>query len=225
MKNRKYIKKISVIVCGLVLLAIGYFIVSTFEYQSLINQGSKIADDQCMKVNPLIIQRKNSFLDSMKILLGSGSAAEYWKENNKYLKISQQYVDEQNAWLKEEKTYMDQWNYKSFVPSYIRLAAKAQYNSREAEAKSQQAIIEEFRTKDTVLQKKLSDLVIAQTKKSGEENDLYNKTWNSPKPFDLRDRFTKVPQTICPDENFNIPDVPDFLHPSPPPVNPDQPVS
>ncbi len=218
-KVKKYKIKIAAVLCGLVIIGVGYFIFSTFEYQSLINQGSVIADDQCMKVNPLIIEKKNSYLATMKVLFDSQNADLYWTENDKYLQISQKYVDAQNVWLQAEKTYMDRWDFQTFVPSYIRAAGRAQFASRQADAIGQQALIDAFTAKDAELQKKLIDIVDVQDKKSKEADDLFNKIWDSPKPFDLRSRFITVPKSICPAENFNIPVVPDYLHPTPTQVN------
>lgn len=40
--------------------------------------------------------------------------------------------------------------------------------------------------------------------------------WEAPLGFDRRDYFIKIPESKCPEENFMIPNVDDFLTPSVP---------
>ena len=107
-----------------------------------LSAGSIIADQHCLKVNPLVIARKNNYIDSMKVLLASGSAEEYWAENDKYLDNSKKYIEAEKTWLIVQKTYMDSQDFKTYIPSYIQEAAKYQYESREAEMKSTSTIVE-----------------------------------------------------------------------------------
>lgn len=220
--QRFYLKKVKVIVF-VVLLGLGFFVFSTWKYQQLINQGSVIADEQCLKVNPLIIARKNSFIDSMKILQSSVSAEEYWTETAKYLAISKKYIEAENAWLATQRDYMDSKDTNTYVPAYIRNAGQLQYDSRVADVKATSAIVELFETYnkiDAAKQKTLSDTILTETKKSNDLNDKYSKVYDHPqRTFDLIEYFTTVPQTTCPPENFNIPNVPDMLNPQTIPVN------
>ncbi len=96
--QRFYLKKVRIIFFA-VLFGIGLFVFPTWKYQQLINEGSVIADEQCLKVNPLIIARKNSYINSMKILQASGSAQDYWTETDKYLDISKKYILAEDSWL------------------------------------------------------------------------------------------------------------------------------
>ena len=111
------------------------FTVSILAYQRLVNEGSMIADKQCLKVNPLIIQRKNSYVKSMEIILAKGSEIDYMNELNKYMDISNKYVEEQKKWLQEEKAFMNRIDYKLFLPSQVQTANQLQFDSREAEMK------------------------------------------------------------------------------------------
>lgn len=218
-----YLKKVKIIVFA-VLLAFSLFIFSTWKYQQLINQGSVIADEQCLKVNPLIIARKNSYLNSMKILQASGSADEYWTETDKYLAISKKFIEAEKAWLATQKNYMDSKDTNTYVPAYIRNAGQLQFDSRVADVKATSAVVELFETYkniDAAKQKELSDTILSETKKSNDLNDEYSKVYDHPqRTFDLRDYFTSVPQTKCPPENFDIPDVPNLLAPPTIPANP-----
>ncbi len=207
-----------------VVLVLVWFVFSTWKYQQLINEGSVIADQQCLKVNPLIIARKNSYINSMKILQASGSAQDYWTETDKYLAISKKFIEAENAWLAAQKNYMESSETKTYVPAYIRSAGQLQYDSRVADVKDTAAVVEFFETYqkiDTAKQKVLSNTITNETKKSNDLNDEYNKVYDHPqRTFDLRDYFTSVPQTKCPEENFNIPDVPNLLAPPTIPANP-----
>lgn len=217
-----YLKKVKVMLFTTVII-LGWFIFSTWKYQQAINEGSVIADQQCLKVNPLIISKKNSYINSMKILEASGSAEEYWTETAKYLDLSKKYITEQNAWLVRQKEYLDSPDVNTFVPKYMTEAARVQYDSREADVNATKAVVELFETYqkiDTAKQKSLSDTIITETKRSNDLNEEYNKMYNHPqRTFDLRAYFTSVPATKCPDENFNIPDVPSLLAPPTVPTN------
>lgn len=63
-------------------------------------------------------------------------------------------------------------------------------------------------------QKALSDSIMEETNKSNEANDKYNKIYDDHQgQMGFKDYFTIVPQSACPEENFNIPNVNEFLNP------------
>lgn len=214
-----HLKKVKIIFFS-ALLILSLFVFQIWKYQNLINAGSVVADKHCLRVNPLIIDRKNSYLNSMRILQASGSAEEYWAENDKYLDNSKKYIEAEKAWLTAQKTYMDSQDFKTYIPSYIQEAARYQYESREAEMKSTNGVVELFenyKDMDAEKQKALSDTIVGETKKSNEASDMYNKIYNDHQgQMGFKDYFTIVPQSTCPEENFNIPNVPNFLNPPAP---------
>ena len=212
-------KKVKIIFFS-ILLVLGLFVFRVWKYQNLISAGSIIADQHCLKVNPLVIARKNNYIDSMKVLLASGSAEEYWAENDKYLDNSKKYIEAEKTWLIVQKTYMDSQDFKTYIPSYIQEAAKYQYESREAEMKSTSTIVElleNYKDIDAEKQKALSDNIMEETNKSNKAYDKYNKIYDENQGhMGFKDYFTIVPQSTCPEENFNIPDVNEFLNPQAP---------
>lgn len=214
--QRFYMRRVKIILL-IVTVVLGSFIFSTWKYQQIINEDSIIADEQCLKVNPFIIQRKNSFINSMKVLQASGSADEYWAETNNYLDYSKKYITAQKTWLTNQNAFMKRQDFAIFIPAYMKKAAQLQYDSREAEMKATSAIVEYFETYKNLndnQQKTLSNTITDETNKSNKLDDEYNKLYDSSKgKFDLRNYFTTVPQTTCPPENFNIPNVPDMLNP------------
>lgn len=220
------IKRTCAIIIFLLVLFITCYLV---WYQHLINKGSAFADNQCLIVNPLIIARKNSYLDSLKIIQASGSAQQLLNNTKQYIAISKEFVNSQESWLEEEKAFISQWDYKLFMPSYLKNLANAQYISREADVKATRALIDLFNVKDSKQQKELDQIVIDQTLISKKADDEYYQIWNSPRDFGLWYSlvyiFVKVPETKCPPQNLNIPSIPDFLNPTTIPINKDKPLS
>ena len=90
-KHECKLKKLVVIISLSFISLIIIFCLSTFKYQQLVNEGSIIADKQCLNVNPLIIQRKNSYTETIRIAKLNGSEKDYWKEQERYLTISKKY--------------------------------------------------------------------------------------------------------------------------------------
>lgn len=225
-KNHKKFKKIALIICIPVILAISYSIFSITQYQRLVNEGSELADNQCLKVNPVIIARKNSYIKSIQALKDN-NYKEYEKQTDSYFMESKQYVALQSEWLDTQKKYIDKWDFQYFNPSYIKTAAKYQYDSRKADMESTKLLIDSYEV--TQLNKSLSEeLALKSMEKIKIRNDLdkkYSDIWDNPGKLDWRTRFIKVPASKCPDENFNIPDVEDFLNPKSVPSNLGQPVS
>lgn len=225
-KNRKNIKKIIIIISFPAILALGYFIFSIFKYQSIVNEGSILADNQCLIVNPIIIDRKNSYIKSLQALKDN-NYEEYEKQTENYFKASKDYVSEQTKWLDTQKNYIDRWDFQYFNPSYVKNAAKYQYESRKADMESTKLLIDSYEVSQ--LNKSLSEeLALKSVEKIKIRNDAdkkYEEIWNNPGKLDWRTRFIKVPPSKCPDENFNIPDVEDFLNPKSVPANLGQPVS
>ena len=225
-KNRKNTKFILIIICVSAILATGYSIFSTFQYQRLVNEGSILADNQCLKVNPILIDKKNSYIISMQAIKDS-NYDEYEKQTDFYFEASKQYVTLQTEWLNAQKKFIDRWDFQYFNPSYIKNAAKYQYDSRLADMESTKLLIDSYEVAQ--LNKSLSEELalksMEQIKKRDDADKKYNEIWDNPGKLDWRTRFIKVPASKCPDENFNFPDVEDFFNPRSVPANIGQPLS
>lgn len=198
----------------ILLLTVGLFCISIFKYQQLVNEGSIIADKQCLNVNPLIIQRKNSYSETIRIAKANGTEEEYWKEQNNYLSISKKYIQAQQLWLNEQKTFMNRADYKLFIPQVIQKAGLLQYESREADLKATIAVTDMFKSlTDTNKQKELATIILNEKKKQEAAEAELDKMWKSTSNFDIRQRFIRVPKTKCPKENLEIPEVPNIFAP------------
>ena len=213
-KHECKLKKLVVIISLSFISLIIIFCLSTFKYQQLVNEGSIIADKQCLNVNPLIIQRKNSYTETIRIAKLNGSEKDYWKEQERYLTISKKYIQAQQAWLREQKAFMNRADYKFFIPKVIQEAGLLQYQSREADMKSTIAVTEMFKSlTDTNRQKELVTIIMNEKKKQEAAEAELDKIWKSKSNFDIRVRFIRVPKTKCPKENLNIPEVPNIFAP------------
>lgn len=191
-------------------------------YQRLVNVGSVLADNQCLKVNPVIIERKNAYLKSMQALKDNDTEA-YEKETENYLSASKKYVAEQTNWLEEQKRYINRWDFQYFIPSYMKEAAQYQYDSRKADAESTTYLVEAFEVAplNVSISEELSDKSMVKVKERNDAEKKYDEVWDNPGELDWRTRFIKVPESKCPDENFDFPDDDIFN----PPANPDSPLT
>jgi len=211
---------------GLLFVTALYLIGSVVMYQHLVNEGTVLADNQCLKVNPVIIERKDAYLKSMQALKDNNGDA-YVKETENYLTASRKYVSEQTNWLDIQKKYMNRWDFKYFIPSYMKEAAQYQYNSRKADTESTTFLVEAFEIAplNVSISEELSDKSMKKVKERNEAEKNYDELWNNPGKLDWRTRFIKVPESKCPDENFNFPDVDEFLNPSTEPASSDVPIT
>ncbi len=219
-------RKIVIFLTAIVCLVVSYPIFSLFAYQYLVNEGSVLADNQCFKVNPLVIERKNSYLREIAALKANDEDA-YLQEMDNYYNISRKFVTAQTEWLNNQKAYIDRWDFQYFIPEYMKNAAMTQFVSRAADVESTKLLIDAFEIKD--LNKSLSEeqgkKAVEQIKIRNAANKKYDEMWDNPRKLDWRTRFIKVPQTKCPDENLDIPNVEDFLNPNTTPQNINSPLS
>lgn len=209
----KKFKKVWLIVGFLILVFVFLFLFSTFKYQQLVNEGSVVADKQCLYVNPLIIKRKESYVKFINVYFVKGDK-KYGSEINNYLSTSKKYIKEQEKWLKEQYLYMSRRDFIMFMPTQFKALGKLQYISREAEMKSIQAIVKAIESRDANYQKKYLKVVTDQTEIANTANKESSRLSKSKQSFDPRTSFVKFPKTKCTKENLNIPTVPNpFITP------------
>lgn len=197
------------------LLALTLFSLYVNKYQKLVSEGSYLADEHCIKVNPLIIDRKNKYLDQYNLMLASASAQEVQDAVDKYFKVNQVYLDEEKVWLAKQRKYINSKSFNLLMPSYIKEAANYQYAMYEADYNASLYLFLGFKEEDKNKQLELTNKVVEETAKSKDAGDKYNGVWNREKGrSDWIYRFVKVPLSKCPAENYNIPDIPNpFLPP------------
>lgn len=206
-----------------ILLALALFSLYINKYQQLVNESSYLADQHCIKVNPLIIDRKKKYLEEWNLMLASASASQVQDAFNKYLQASEAYLKEEKAWLPLQKKYLESKAFNLLIPSYIKEASNYQFQMYEAEYNSSLFITQGFKETDRIKQLELSNKVLEETAKSKEAGDKYNSIWEREKGrSNWIYHFVKVPPAQCPVENYNIPELPD---PFAPPIIPISPLS
>ncbi len=195
MKKYKIIKIIFVIIVLIIILFMGYL----WKYQQIVNEGSEIADRQCLIVQPLIDEKKSLYDNSLQPSITSGDTEGYMNNNIKYLDISKKYIKAQEEWLAAQRKFISRWDYKLFAPSFIQDLSKQQFISRDADVEAQKALDESFAVKDNPLrQYALADTVIKETAKRNKADSEYEKIWKIySNKIDLRTYFIKVPQSAC----------------------------
>ena len=197
----------------LILLFIGY----NLKYQHLVNEGSTIAEEQCLKVNPLIAERKEVFSNTFEILQASGNVEEYWDAQNKYIKVSTEYIKAQKDWLDKEKRFMGGWDFKLLTSQDIQEIAKLQYQAREADVKSQSALVEAFEISE-LNSEIATELAQTSLEESNKRDKLYkelDELWSiHDSKFNLLAFFIRFPTSSCPEEG-NIPEIRQEQHPEP----------
>lgn len=217
----KPILKFTVLV---LVIVVGLFAGYIFNFQRLINEGSNLADEHCIKVNPLIIDRKNKYLEQYNMMMtDSGTSEEFLKVFDDYFVISEKYQQEEGKWLQKQRVYLDSWLFNAMMPQFTKDAGKFQYEMYEADYKSANYLTQSYKEVDKEKQKELSDKVISETAKSKESGDKYNELWDREgNNGSWVYRFIKVPISKCPSENYNIPDLHDLFNP---PANTNSPLS
>ncbi|MBI2314434.1 hypothetical protein HYU93_00015 [Candidatus Daviesbacteria bacterium] len=221
-KQRFHLKKVKFLV-GLVTLGLVIFGLYVWKYQQVVNEGSYLADEHCIKVNPLIIDRKNKYTDQFNLLMASASEEQYMSSLDQYRQSAAEYIKEEKIWLAKQRRYLDSKAFNLLITSYIKEASEYQYQMYEGQYLSSLYLSQAFDEKDKVKQLELSNKVLEETNRSNDGQDKYNAVWEREKgKKDWIFNFVKIPDSKCPAENNNFPDVPNpFL----PPVIPNSPLS
>lgn len=199
----------------LILVVLGYLFLSLIMYQRLVSEGSELADKQCLTVNPIIIERKNNYLKSVQAVKDNDLGA-YEAETENYFESSQKYVEEQTKWIEAQRAYMDRWDFRLFLPGYMKQAAQYQYDSRKADIESTRLLIDAFEASELnqAISEELGQKSVEQVQIRNEAEKRYNDLWEKPMKLDWRTKFIKVPESKCPEENLYYPQVEDVFTPS-----------
>jgi len=181
-------------------------------YQAIINERVAFEDEYCIKVNPLIIERKNIYIDSLKAMK-FGKTEEYLLLNEKYNQVSLDYIDEVKRWLDEDSDYLNKWLMRLIVDKNTQDALKIQHDLFESEMISSILMIDMFedafendgRRRDEINQKLITnsdDMTYLSEQLTVKQKQIFNESQRS-----IRNRLLRSPKSTCPAENYNIPDV------------------
>ena len=206
--------KLAFLIISFILLFCLYHFVFLFLYQNVINQGSALADKQCLNVNPLIIARKESYIKSIQDIQETENIDGYLEESKNYIRISKEFIKTQNKWIEEQEALMSRWDYKLLMPAEIKELGKLQIRSRRADVKSSLTVLKLFEAIDEEDSQDLVEDIFKQTKIANEANEAYSRLWEKGKKPSWIDQFIKIPPSKCTEKNFNIPDVNEILFPA-----------
>lgn len=203
-----YLKRVRIIL-PLVITVLILFSIYVSIFQQLINEGSDLADEHCIKINPLIIDRKNKYLDQYSIMVTGADSKLFAKALANYRISTRKYIDEEKFWLEKNKKFLNSSKFNLFMPAIIKDAANYQYQMYEAQYLTSLYLEQAWDEKDKNIQTELSNKAIEETNRSNEMQDKYNETWeNGVGKRGWMFNFVKVPTSKCPDENYDIPVIP-----------------
>lgn len=196
---------------------IGGFLIFYFiylgAYQWIINQSFAFEEKQCKKVNPLIIARKNTYLDSMRLLVAVGATDKYFELDQKYKDITRKYIDAQKKWLDEDSEFLSRWYMNIIVDKNTQDALRLQHSLYESKMKGSVLMLDMFKDayeNDGKDQKELYQKIVKNAEDSDNLSDQLTKKQDQIFKISqksLRNRILRYPKPTCPQENYNIPDV------------------
>lgn len=200
-----------------------------FTFQYLVNKGSEIVDEHCIKVNPYIIARKNAFNYQYQIMM-SGKLDGFKAAWDKYFIASSKYINAEKQWLPKDRNFLDGQLFNFMMPEYLKDAANFQYDMYYHDYLSSVYINEANFENDKTKQLELSQKTVDEAKLRDSAESKYNAIWDDNKgKKDWIFWIVKVPPSKCPAENNNIPNTPNIFDPTPTPqpegANPDSPAS
>lgn len=191
----------------LIVLIFG-FIAYIFIYQNIINERASLDDEHCIKVNPLIIKRKNLYIDSMRAMFAGKSKSVYENLNAKYVEAVNQYLVEESKWLEKDSKALGNPLVKMLVLESGYKSAEIGHQIYELDLINTKNILKLLNEKSPDKQKNLSNYISINGR---ELDDLYKDydevVASSPKDYRWVDYLIRVPKTSCPAENYNFPDV------------------
>lgn len=205
-------KKVKKILYWFVIFLIFYFI-HLGSYQWIINQRFAFEEEQCKKVNPLIIARKNTYIESMRVFVAVGTTEKYFELDQKYKDITHKYIDAQKKWLDEDSEFLNRWYMNVIVDKNTQDALRLQHNLYESEMKGSVLILDMFKDAYENDGKNQKELYQKNIKNAEESNSLSDQLTNKQDQIfkisqkSLRNRILRLPKTTCAPENQNIPDV------------------
>lgn len=178
------------------------------KYQSLVEETSSLADEHCIEINPLITDRKEKFISAIKAVVDNPDA--FSGNYEQYQSASKRYLERESGWLMREKALLNRWDFKLFVDPMIQEAGMWEYRMYKADFDGTDLLLKASYEKNEEIQEQLVKKAEVARKEFEKSKYEYNKMWEerpTPNPLDFKNYFIKIPESKCPPENLNIPDV------------------
>lgn len=174
-----------------ILLFAGYM----YKYQQLVNEGSALADERCLTIDPIIAKKQLLALEYFKVFSSSSSAETKMAKVDEMEKYLKQTVTTSEPWLKKQKKFIDSEDFNFFTDEKIKDAFYAEYDKYVADLEANIAMINYF---EKFEEPWYSTVAYNKVKAQDEmQTVLDEKLTELQKHFDIRWFFTKVPQSKC----------------------------
>lgn len=215
-----------------VLGVIMVFLVSIWGYsrvlQNLVNESGRLFDDRCNNVSPTLIAYKNSYLRWRNLEKEPDKLTnqKFMDGMNEYVNGVKAYIPLEESWLKRQSEYINRWDFRLFMPKYMKDLAQYQLEMFQSYRNQAMTIIQLFETADNTGRTEPPEWIdMLASKKMLEASDKYFAAYDEDNnKLDWRKLLWKPPPINCPDENLIIPDTSiDKIFPSstPTPTNND----
>lgn len=212
----KRIKWIGIaLACLAILFALGAGLFA-WRYQKIVDRFSELADEHCLTINPLIIERKTTTRDFLQLVSDPqafASADKYDDLTRNYYEVSSKYIDGENAWMAKQKQITGSLEFRILVPAQVQKAAVLQLAVYKADRDGSVAMMNVlnsfFSGREPEMRdfKKIADSKNNQDKYWDEYDKLFRKNSNNRDP---RLFFFSPPPSKCPAENFDFPNIFEF---------------
>lgn len=166
----------------------------------------QISDFHCIEVNPLIIERKNSYVILMDHLLNE-DIEQYTIETERYMDLSTQYARKEKEWINMQTEFLRKPDVKKYTPKIILEGEQLLIEQRDAEMKSSLSIIKMGMVEsEEESQKLIADVKKYNTIAEEKEKTYWELVEEKKSMPDLREWFISFPESRCPEQNLEIPD-------------------
>ncbi|MCJ7805004.1 hypothetical protein MUP35_04730 [Patescibacteria group bacterium] len=200
---KKIIKYFAVLVV-LSLIVFGFYL---YKLHALALEGNKIFEQRCLKVNPHLINYKNSFLKFADAINSTKKYTDKEVESfmEEYISGMRAYVPEEDKWLETDKKYINRWDFKLIEPWYVKEASVYQLKMYEGYRDEAFWMLKLYDNKTP--NEELSAKFYEAREKRNKYIDLYNEIFDKAAPLrDWRKIFGMLPVPAgCTDENTIIP--------------------
>jgi len=200
----KKVFKLFLVILVLITVMFGLYL---YKLHTLAVEGNEIFEQRCLKVNPLLIDYKNSFLKFADYLqnpekYSSDEANDFF---DGYIDGMRNYITEENKWLEMQQKHMDRWDFRLIGPWYIKQAMEYEWKMYEGYRDNAEYLLVTFD------QGEPNEDTMAKQQEIRNRRDKYTQLYRdffdeAGEIKDWRKMFISVPiPKGCTDENLIIP--------------------
>lgn len=174
-----------------ILLFAGYM----YKYQQLVNEGSALAEERCLVINPIIAKKQFAAMQYAEVFSSTASAEVKTSVTENMLKYFKNNITTSDSWMKKQKHFLGRWDFKFFTDDKLADVSYAQYGKYLADLDSNRAMIEYF---DKFEDPWYYEEVLRKIKAQDDTQKILNKKIKiAQNRFDIRYYFIKVPLSKC----------------------------